>query len=69
MDQRVTDNSGRSRFEVFEGDELAGFAEYHRFGGEIAFIHSTPRSAHASRAMGSGACWSTWPSTRSARKD
>jgi predicted GNAT family acetyltransferase len=40
MDQRVTDNNDRSRFEVFDGDELAGFAEYHRSGDEIAFIHT-----------------------------
>ncbi len=24
MDQRVTDNNDQSRFEVFDGDELAG---------------------------------------------
>ncbi|MEY9844224.1 GNAT family N-acetyltransferase [Streptacidiphilus sp. MAP5-3] len=40
MDQRVTDNAEQSRFEVFEGDELAGFAQYHRFRDEIAFIHT-----------------------------
>jgi predicted GNAT family acetyltransferase len=40
MDQYVTDNSDQSRFEVFDGDELAGFAEYHRSGDEVAFIHT-----------------------------
>jgi predicted GNAT family acetyltransferase len=40
MDQRVTDNPDQARFEVFDGDELAGFAEYHGHGNEIAFIHT-----------------------------
>ncbi|MBC3841025.1 N-acetyltransferase [Streptacidiphilus sp. 4-A2] len=40
MDQRVTDNHDRSRFEVFDGEEFAGFAEYQRSGDEIAFTHT-----------------------------
>ncbi|MBF9066691.1 GNAT family N-acetyltransferase [Streptacidiphilus fuscans] len=40
MDQHVIDNSDEARFEVFQGDQLAGFARYHRFGNEIAFIHT-----------------------------
>lgn len=37
---RVADSPERSRFEIFDGDELAGFAEYHRYEDEIAFIHT-----------------------------
>ncbi|MFD4393622.1 GNAT family N-acetyltransferase [Kitasatospora sp. NPDC058397] len=40
MDQLVTDNTEKSRFEIQDGGELAGFAEYHRSGDEIAFIHT-----------------------------
>ncbi|MFJ9008542.1 GNAT family N-acetyltransferase [Streptomyces canus] len=40
MERRVVDSPERSRFEIFDGEESAGFAEYHRFGGEIAFIHT-----------------------------
>ncbi|MER5640586.1 GNAT family N-acetyltransferase [Kitasatospora sp. NPDC002227] len=40
MDQPVVDNADKSRFEIREDGELAGFAEYHRSGEEIAFIHT-----------------------------
>ncbi|MEZ0066444.1 putative GNAT family acetyltransferase [Streptacidiphilus sp. MAP12-20] len=40
MDHRVTDNPEQSRFEIFDDDVLAGFAQYHRFENEIAFIHT-----------------------------
>lgn len=40
MDQRVVDNPAAHRFEIYEGDELAGFVEYHLFGNEIAFLHT-----------------------------
>jgi predicted GNAT family acetyltransferase len=40
VEPRVADNPDLSRFEIFEGDELAGFAEYHRYKEEIAFIHT-----------------------------
>jgi predicted GNAT family acetyltransferase len=36
----VIDNPSASRFEVREDDELAGFAEYHLFKHEIAFLHT-----------------------------
>jgi predicted GNAT family acetyltransferase len=39
-DIRVEDVPERSRFEVRVGDELAGFAEYRRRPGLIAFIHT-----------------------------
>ena len=40
MAQRVVDNPNGSRFEIYDDEELAGFAEYHRFRNEIAFIHT-----------------------------
>ena len=40
MTHRVVDNPDKSRFEIFDGEELAGFAQYHRFRNEIAFIHT-----------------------------
>lgn len=40
MEPLVTDNPDRSRFEIFEAGEIAGFAQYHRFKDEIAFIHT-----------------------------
>ncbi|WP_037606012.1 GNAT family N-acetyltransferase [Streptacidiphilus rugosus] len=53
MDQRLTDNTGESRFEVFDGEELAGFAQYHRFGNEIAFIHTEIDPRFEGRGLGS----------------
>ena len=40
MDARVVDVPDRSRFEIRVGDELAGFAEYRRRPGLIAFVHT-----------------------------
>ncbi|MGW6918469.1 GNAT family N-acetyltransferase [Kitasatospora sp. NPDC054939] len=40
MGIHVTDSQERSRFEIFEDDQLAGFAEYNRHEAEIAFIHT-----------------------------
>jgi predicted GNAT family acetyltransferase len=40
MDTKVIDNPDASRYEIFADGEQAGFAEYHRHGGEIAFIHT-----------------------------
>lgn len=40
MDTRVGDNPELSRFEIFADGERAGFAEYHRYENEIAFIHT-----------------------------
>jgi predicted GNAT family acetyltransferase len=37
---RVVDVPDRSRFEVRVGEELAGFAEYRRRPGLIAFVHT-----------------------------
>ncbi|MFJ4648263.1 GNAT family N-acetyltransferase [Streptomyces bobili] len=36
----VTDNPSQSRFEIHEGADLAGFAQYHAYKDEIAFLHT-----------------------------
>jgi predicted GNAT family acetyltransferase len=40
LNTHVTDNASQSRFEIHEGEELAGFAEYHTYSDEIAFLHT-----------------------------
>ncbi|MEU6676503.1 GNAT family N-acetyltransferase [Streptomyces sp. NPDC046853] len=52
MESRVADNPDRSRFEVFDGDELAGFTEYHRYQDEIAFIHTEIDPRFEGRGLG-----------------
>ncbi len=53
METRVADNPERSRFEIFADDELAGFAEYHRHGGELAFIHTEIDPRFEGKGLGS----------------
>jgi predicted GNAT family acetyltransferase len=40
MDPHVTDNPSQSRFEIHEGEDLAGFAQYHAYKDEMAFLHT-----------------------------
>lgn len=40
MEPKVVDNPDARRFEIHDGGELAGFGEYHRHDGEIAFLHT-----------------------------
>lgn len=49
---RVTDNQESSRFEIFDDEELAGFAEYHRYGTELAFIHTEVDPKFGGRGLG-----------------
>jgi hypothetical protein len=58
----VTDNPSQSRFEIHEGADLAGFAQYHACKDEIAFLHT--EIGQRSGAAASPACSSTAPSTR-----
>ncbi|MEY9877792.1 putative GNAT family acetyltransferase [Streptacidiphilus sp. MAP12-33] len=53
MDQRVVNNQAESRFEIFSGDELAGFAQYHRFRDEVAFIHTEIDPRFEGKGLGS----------------
>ncbi|MDW6064237.1 GNAT family N-acetyltransferase [Streptomyces sp. FXJ1.4098] len=48
----MTDHREKSRFEIFEQDELAGFTEYHRFQDEIAFLHTAVEERFAGRGLG-----------------
>ncbi|MFG2913455.1 GNAT family N-acetyltransferase [Kitasatospora sp. NPDC048298] len=52
MGQTVSDDAEKSRFEIRDGGELAGFAEYHRSGGEIAFIHTEIDPRFEGRGLG-----------------
>jgi predicted GNAT family acetyltransferase len=52
MEPRVADNPDRSRFEIFDDSELAGFAEYHRYQDEIAFIHTEIDPRFGGRGLG-----------------
>ncbi len=40
MDLEVADNPDKARFEILADGELAGFAQYHLNGNEIAFTHT-----------------------------
>ena len=40
MDLKVADNPDKARFEIIADGELAGFAQYHLSGDEIAFTHT-----------------------------
>jgi hypothetical protein len=40
MDHRVVDDPAALRYEIYDGDELAGFVEYHLHGDQIAFLHT-----------------------------
>ncbi|MET8681551.1 GNAT family N-acetyltransferase [Streptomyces sp. NPDC004647] len=52
MDPRVSDSAERSRFEIFDGDDLAGFAEYHRYRDELALTHTEIGSRFEGRGLG-----------------
>jgi predicted GNAT family acetyltransferase len=40
LDQRLVDNEGQGRFELYLDGDQAGFLEYHRYGNEIALLHT-----------------------------
>ncbi|MFF7006402.1 GNAT family N-acetyltransferase [Streptomyces fimicarius] len=52
MGTRVADNPDESRYEIFDGDERAGFVEYHRFRDEIAFLHTEIDPRFGGRGLG-----------------
>jgi uncharacterized protein len=49
----VTDNPSESRFEIRTGGELAGFADYRRKPGLIAFIHTEIDDRFEGQGLGS----------------
>ncbi|MFC9896615.1 GNAT family N-acetyltransferase [Nocardia sp. NPDC127579] len=48
----VSRNEDKSRYEVFYGGELAGFAEYEEPGNETVFIHTEIGDAFAGKGLG-----------------
>lgn len=52
MDQQVVDNTEARRFEIYDGDELAGFVDYHLYGSEIAFLHTEIAARFQGRGLG-----------------
>jgi uncharacterized protein len=49
----VQDNPEQSRYELFEGGELAGFSEYDRSEGQIALKHTEVDDQFEGRGLGS----------------
>src|SRR3954454_9259828 len=49
----VVDVPGRSRFEIRVGDETAGFTEYRREPGRIAFLHTWIEPRFEGQGLGS----------------
>jgi predicted GNAT family acetyltransferase len=47
----IKDNPERSRFEIWVGDELAGFSQYRRRGDEYTFIHTETEPAFAGQGL------------------
>ncbi|MDX3095333.1 GNAT family N-acetyltransferase [Streptomyces sp. ME01-24h] len=58
MTPRVADNPDKSRFEIFDAveeggaEEVAGFAEYHLYRSQIAFIHTEVDPRFGGRGLG-----------------
>ena len=50
---RVVDNAGAHRFEVLVDGVVAGYAEYRRRGGSVAFTHTVVDEAFEGRGLGS----------------
>ena len=51
--RRVTDAPDQHRYEIRLGDELAGFAVYHRRGGRAYFVHTEIDPAFEGKGLGS----------------
>lgn len=52
VDQQVVDNRQAQRFEIYNGDELAGFAEYHLHGDRITLLHTEIAARFEGRGLG-----------------
>ena len=53
MEHRVVDDEQKHRFEIYEGDEVAGFVEYKLRDGVIALIHTQIEPRFKGRGLGS----------------
>jgi predicted GNAT family acetyltransferase len=49
----VRDNPAENRFEIFDGETLAGFARYVRRPGRIIYVHTEIDPAFEGKGMGS----------------
>jgi predicted GNAT family acetyltransferase len=49
---RVERNSENYRYELFVGDRLAGFAQYHDSGNRVVFTHSEIDDAYTGQGLG-----------------
>lgn len=52
-DAHVTRNAEKSRYELYVGEELAGFADYHESGNRAVFTHSEVDEAFSGQGLGS----------------
>jgi predicted GNAT family acetyltransferase len=50
---RVERNGEKYRYELFVGERLAGFSEYHESGNRVVFTHSEVDDAFSGRGLGS----------------
>lgn len=48
----LTDNKELSRYELWDDDQLVGFAEYHFHGDELAFLHTEIRAEYEGKGLG-----------------
>jgi predicted GNAT family acetyltransferase len=48
----VTDNADENRYELREEGQLAGFAEYHRYDDQLAFLHTEIDPEFGGRGLG-----------------
>jgi len=48
---QVVDNPPAQRFEIRDGDELAGFVEYHLHDNEIAFLHTEVSASYQGQGV------------------
>jgi predicted GNAT family acetyltransferase len=51
-DARVERNAGKYRYELYVGDKLAGFAQFHDSGNRMVFTHSEVDDAFSGHGFG-----------------
>lgn len=53
VNSKVVRNSDRNRYEIFYGEDLAGFADYSERGDETVFTHTEIDKAFGGKGLGS----------------
>ena len=66
---RVVDNREAGRFEVLVGDDVAGFAEYHRTSSATSFTHTVIDPAFEGQGLGSVLARGALDTTRAAGRE